>query len=187
MTDTTKPTLLVWMDMEMSGLDPRTDRVLEMATLVTDGDLKVVAEGPELVIHQSESVLEAMDEWNRTHHGDSGLTNRVRESTLDEAEAERLTLEFIAEHCPPQTAPLAGNSIWQDRRFLVEYMPLIDAHLHYRLVDVSSVKELVRRWRPEVLADAPRKAGAHRALEDILESVAELRFYRERIFSAPSA
>ncbi|MDP6538221.1 MAG: oligoribonuclease [Planctomycetota bacterium] len=183
MTNETPAAHLVWIDMEMSGLDPRRDRVLEIATLVTDSELEIVAEGPELVIHQPDSVLEAMDSWNRTHHGESGLTSRVRESTIDEAEAERLTLAFLAEHCPPQTAPLAGNSVWQDRRFLVEYMPALDAHLHYRIVDVSSVKELVRRWRPEVQAEAPRKVGAHRALEDIRESLAELRFYRERLFS----
>ncbi|MAF67245.1 MAG: oligoribonuclease [Planctomycetes bacterium] len=187
MTQAPPATHLVWIDMEMSGLDPRRDRVLEIATLVTDGELEVVAQGPELVIHHPDEVLEAMDSWNRTHHGESGLTARVRESRLDEAEAERLTLAFLAEHCEPQTAPLAGNSVWQDRRFLAEHMPAIDAHLHYRIVDVSSVKELVRRWRPEVLAEAPPKAGAHRALEDIRESLAELRFYRERFFRPPVA
>lgn len=173
---------IVWMDLEMTGLDPERERIIEMATLVTDGDLNVVAEGPELVIHQDDALLEAMDEWNTTHHGESGLTERVRTSTTTEAEAERLTLEFVREHCRERLAPLAGNSIHQDRRFLVKYMPALDAYLHYRNVDVSTVKELVRRWYPRQHAAAPAKKEAHRALDDIRESIEELRYYRASVF-----
>ncbi len=175
--------LLVWIDMEMSGLDPRRERVLEMATLVTDAELRVVAEGPELVIHQSESVLAGMDAWNTEHHGASGLTARVRESTVDEARAEAETLAFL-QSCgvAPRVAPLAGNTIHQDRLFLSTYMPALEQHLHYRNVDVSTVKELVRRWMPEVYAERPKKKSTHRALDDIKESIEELRFYRARAF-----
>jgi oligoribonuclease len=171
---------LVWMDLEMSGLDPDGCAILEIATIVTDADLAIVAEGPDIVVHQSDAVLDAMDEWCTKHHGDSGLTAQVRASTVSLAEAERLTLEFVASHAAPRQSPLCGNTIWQDRRFLVRHMPQLEAHLHYRLVDVSTIKELVRRWYPDL--KAPVKAESHRALDDIRESIAELRFYREHVF-----
>lgn len=171
---------LVWMDLEMSGLDPERCTILEIATIITDAELTVIAEGPDLVIHHDDAVLGAMDEWCTTHHGNSGLTAAVRASTVSLAEAERLTLEFVAAHCPPRASPLCGNTIWQDRRFLIRYMPALDAHLHYRLVDVSTIKELSRRWYPDV--EAPRKSDSHRALDDIRESIAELAFYRRQLF-----
>ncbi len=171
---------LVWMDLEMSGLDPERCTILEIATIITDAELAVIAEGPDLVIHQDDAVLDAMDEWCTKHHGDSGLTAAVRASTVSLAQAERLTLEFVAAHCPPRASPLCGNTIWQDRRFLVRYMPTLDAHLHYRLVDVSTIKELARRWYPDVAA--PPKSDSHRALDDIRESIAELGFYRRQLF-----
>jgi oligoribonuclease len=173
---------LVWMDLEMSGLDPESCRILEVAVLITDGQLEVVAEGPAFAVRQPESVLSAMDAWNTEHHGKSGLIHRVRESQIHEAEAEQRLLEFVRRHAEPRTAPLAGNSIHQDRRFLVKYFPTFEAHLHYRNVDVSTVKELVRRWYPEVFDKRPHKKGTHRALDDILDSIEELRFYRERVF-----
>jgi oligoribonuclease len=174
------PAPLVWMDLEMSGLDPDTCTILEIATLVTDADLNVIAEGPELVIHHDDAVLDAMDEWCTKHHGASGLTAQVKASTISLADAESRTLDFIAAHCEARTAPLCGNTIWQDRRFLVKYMPRVDAHLHYRLVDVSTIKELGRRWYPDL--KVPGKSDAHRAMDDIRESIAELRFYREHLF-----
>lgn len=174
--------LLVWMDLEMTGLDPERERIIEIATIITDGQLNIVAEGPELVIHQSEALLSSMDAWNKEHHGSSGLTGRVRASTVSEADAEAETLAFVAAHTGARTAPLAGNSIHQDRRFLVKYMPALEAHLHYRNVDVSTVKELVRRWYPEVHKRAPKKKETHRALDDIRESLAELAYYRKRAF-----
>lgn len=174
--------LLVWMDMEMSGLAVERERILEVATIVTDGQLNVVAEGPEIVVHQPDSLLEAMDEWNRKHHGESGLIERVRASQIDEAEAQRQVLAFVAQHTPARGAPLAGNSIHQDRLFLAAYMPVVERHLHYRNVDVSTVKELVRRWHPEAYAARPTKRGHHRALDDIRESIDELRYYRRSVF-----
>jgi oligoribonuclease len=173
---------LVWIDMEMSGLDPDRERILEIAAIVTDGDLDVVAEGPELVVHQPDSVLEAMDEWNTSHHGASGLVERVRASQVTEAEAEDQVLAFIAEHVGNKKAPLAGNSVHQDRRFLARYMPKIDDYLHYRLVDVSTIKELCGRWYPDAYRNRPEKKNVHRALDDIRESIDELRFYRTAIF-----
>ena len=176
---------LVWMDLEMSGLDPKTCSILEIASLITDKDLNLIAEGPHLVIHQPSSVLEAMDEWNQKHHSRSGLVEAVKNSTTTLAEAERRTLEFVASHCAPQSSPLCGNTIYQDRRFLIEYMPQLEAYLHYRLVDVSTVKELVKRWYgPEF--QAPPKKQSHKALDDILETVEELRFYRDKVFRSPS-
>jgi oligoribonuclease len=166
--------------MEMSGLDPETSRILELAAILTDADLNVVAEGPEIVIHQPSSVLEAMDEWNTRHHGESGLSARSLGSDVAEEEAERLTLAFLSRHCRPGTSPLCGNSVGQDRLFLKRYMPRLESFLHYRNVDVSSIKELVRRWYPGL--EIPPKRKAHRAKEDILESIAELRFYRSAVF-----
>ncbi|RMH44892.1 MAG: oligoribonuclease [Deltaproteobacteria bacterium] len=175
------------MDLEMTGLDVDRERIIEMATLITDANLDVVAEGPEIVVHQPDEVLDRMDDWNREHHGASGLIDRVRASTVTEAEAERRTLEFLRAHCPPRTAPLAGNSIHQDRLFLRRYMPQLEAHLHYRNVDVSTVKELARRWFPDALAAAPAKRETHRALDDIRESIEELRYYRRTIFRPTGA
>ncbi len=171
---------LVWMDLEMSGLDPDCCTILEIATIVTDAELNVVAEGPDLVIHQDDAVLEAMDEWCTKHHGSSGLTAQVQASTISLAQAEALTLEFLRAHCGAKISPLCGNTIWQDRRFLLRYMPELEAHLHYRLVDVSTLKELARRWYPTL--KAPGKSDSHRALDDIRESIAELKFYREYLF-----
>ena len=175
--------LLLWLDMEMTGLEPARDRVLEIATLVTSANLDLIAFGPELVVHQEDAVLAAMDAWNTKHHGGSGLTARARASTVTEAEAEAATLAFVAAHFGAKERPvLCGNSIHQDRRFIRRYMPAFDARLHYRMVDVSTLKELARRWYPEELVAMPSKNDGHRALDDIQESVAELRFYRERLF-----
>lgn len=173
---------LVWVDLEMTGLDVERERILEIATIVTDGELNVIAEGPELVVHQPPAVLDAMNDWNQKHHGESGLVDRVRASTIDDAEAERLTLAFVAEHVAPQSAPLAGNSIHQDRLFLSRYMKTLEGHLHYRNVDVSTIKELVRRWYPVAYEARPKKKGSHRALDDIRESIEELRYYRAACF-----
>ncbi len=173
---------LVWIDLEMSGLDPERERILEIATIVTDGQLEIVAEGPELVIHQADSLLDAMDDWNRSHHGSSGLTARVRASTLSEAEVEEQTLAFVSAHVGERSAPLAGNSVHQDRLFLARYMPRLERYLHYRNVDVSTVKELVRRWHPKSFEARPTKKASHRALGDIRESIEELRFYRRAVF-----
>lgn len=173
---------LVWIDCEMTGLDVNRERIIEIATLVTNADLEIIAEGPELVIHQSDELLDAMDDWNRKHHGASGLTERVRASTVSETDAENQTLAFLAEHCIERACPLAGNSIHHDRVFLNRYMPRLEAWVHYRNVDVSTIKELARRWYPGVLDSAPAKAEKHRALDDIRESVAELRFYRDHLF-----
>ncbi len=171
----------------MTGLDPSRHVIVEIATLVTDDDLEVVAEGPDLVVHQPPEVLEAMEEPVRSMHERSALLDEVVASSLTVAEAGRLTLEFIKSHVPePGTAPLCGNSIATDRRFLAAYLPDIENHLHYRSIDVSTVKELCRRWYPEEFAAAPAKAGAHRALGDIRESVAELRYYRASIFRPPT-
>jgi len=174
-------TNLVWMDLEMSGLDPKTCVILEIATLITDKDLNLVAQGPSLVVHQPQSVLDAMDDWNKKHHGDSGLSQAVQDSTVTLAEAEQRTLDFIAQHCKPKTSPLCGNTIYQDRRFLIEYMPKLEGFLHYRLVDVSTIKELVKRWYGPAF-QAPQKKQRHKALDDILETVEELKFYRKTVF-----
>jgi oligoribonuclease len=172
---------LVWLDLEMSGLDPERCTILEIATIVTDADLHVVAEGPVVAVYQPESVLDAMDDWNREHHAASGLTARVRSSTRSLADAEAETLAFVQRLCTERSSPLCGNSIHQDRRFLVRYMPRFDAYLHYRNIDVSTIKELVRRWYPNG-PHPPDKKHAHLALDDIRESIAELRFYRENVF-----
>ena len=173
---------LVWMDLEMTGLDPDTDRILEMATIVTDAHLNIVEEGPVLALHQSESALLAMDEWNQTVHSGSGLIGRVRDSTLDESAAEQMTLEFLRRTVAEGKSPLCGNSICQDRRFLYRYMPRLTGYLHYRNVDVSTIKELMSRWCPERLKGFEKK-GSHRALDDIRESIEELKFYRKAFFS----
>jgi len=180
-----EPDRLVWIDLEMTGLDPRRDHLLEMATLITDGRLEVVATGPEIVIHQPEEVLAGMNEWSREHHAASGLLDRVRASTVSVEDAEAQTLAFLRRHCAAASAPLAGNSIHMDRFFLKFHMPTLEGFLHYRNVDVTTVKELARRWAPDVLAGAPRKADSHRALEDIRESIAELAHYRAALFRLP--
>jgi len=171
---------LVWIDLEMSGLDPDACRIMEIATLVTDAELEIVAEGVDIVVHQPDAVLDAMDEWCTSHHGESGLTAAVKASKVSLAEAEAQTLAFLQPLCEAGTSPLCGNSIWQDRRFIARYMPKLDAFLHYRMIDVSTVKELTRRWYPD--AKAPAKGESHRALDDIRESIAELKFYREAVF-----
>jgi oligoribonuclease len=178
MTDPHPP--LIWLDMEMTGLDPDTEHVLEIATLITDAELEVIAEGPDIVVHQPDEILDAMGEWCTEHHGRSGLTEACRRSTISVEEAEAETLAFVREHCPPGKSPLCGNSIGQDRRFIVRHMPKLDAFLHYRSVDVSTLKELCRRWYPDL--PGVTKAEAHRALDDIRESLAELRYYREHVF-----
>ncbi len=176
--------LLVWMDLEMTGLDAQRERIIELAVLITDGNLELVAEGPDLVIHQPDEVLAAMDDWNTRHHGGSGLTDRVRASEITEALAEQQVLAFIDQHVAAKDRPpLAGNSIHQDRRFIRRYMPALDARLHYRLVDVSTVKELARRWYPQIHDKRPPKNESHRALDDIRESIVELRYYRDHVFA----
>ncbi len=172
---------LIWIDLEMTGLDPEQERIIEMASIITDSQLNIVAEGPVIAIHQPDSLLEQMDEWCTRTHGASGLTQRVKESTISEAEAEQQTLDFLGKHLEPGTSPLCGNSIGQDRRFLVKYMPKLEAFFHYRNLDVSTVKELARRWRPDVL-EGVKKHGSHLALDDIRDSINELRHYRDHFF-----
>ena len=169
---------LIWIDLEMSGLNPDTDKVLEVAIVVTDSQLATVAEAPVLVLHQTDAVLAAMDSWNKSTHGKSGLLERVRASPLDEGAVEARMVEFLGEHVAPGTSPMCGNSVHQDRRFLARYMPRLEAYFHYRNLDVSTLKELARRWKPEVLAGLV-KHGKHEALADIYESIDELRYYRE--------
>ncbi len=169
---------LVWMDLEMTGLDPVNDVIIEMATIVTDSNLQLVAEGPVIAVHQSDERLAGMDEWNQTHHGASGLIDRVRASRVSTVEAEAQTLAFLENHVERNSAPLCGNSVWQDRRFLARYMQTLESYLHYRIIDVSSVKELARRWRPELMKGLTKR-NTHTALADIRESIDELKFYRE--------
>ncbi|MBK1617872.1 oligoribonuclease [Lamprobacter modestohalophilus] len=171
---------LIWIDLEMTGLDPFRDQIIEIATLVTDSDLKVLAEGPVLAIRQPEHVLAAMDDWNQTHHAASGLLERVRNSREDERSAEVKTLAFLEAWCKAGASPLCGNSICQDRRFLARWMPRLESFFHYRNLDVSTVKILAQRWAPQV-ADAFKKEGAHLALSDIKESIAELAHYRAEL------
>lgn len=171
---------LIWIDLEMTGLDPETAVIVEIATIVTDGELNPLARGPEMAVAQGKAALDRMDDWSREHHEASGLMDRVRASTTDMAAAEEATLEFLSRHCKPGESPLCGNSVWQDRRFLVKYMPRLNEFLHHRLIDVSTLKELVRRWYPGL--PPYEKRHTHTALSDILESVAELKYYREKIF-----
>lgn len=178
-------THLIWLDMEMTGLDPDSDRIIELAVVITDAELEIVAEGPVLAVHQPESVISAMDEWNTRTHGESGLIERVRASALDEDAAAARMLAFIQEHVPQRSSPMCGNSICQDRRFMARYMPELEAWFHYRNLDVSTLKELARRWRPDVLQGF-RKEGRHEALADIHESIAELRHYREHFLRLQS-
>lgn len=172
---------LIWIDLEMTGLDPDTDVIIEIATLVTDANLNLLAEGPVFAVHQSDAVLSRMDEWNTNQHGKSGLTQRVRDSKVNAAQAEAETIKFLEQWVPKGKSPICGNSICQDRRFLVRGMPKLEAYFHYRNLDVSTIKELARRWRPEVLAGV-KKSGAHLAMDDIKDSVEELKHYRETFF-----
>jgi len=171
------PTHLIWIDMEMTGLDPRKNTIIEIATLVTDANLNIIEEGPELAIHQSNKVLAAMDEWNTEHHGKSGLTKRVRQSNVTISTAERLTLEFLQQHVPANTSPMCGNTIHQDRHFLYFYMPKLEKYFHYRHIDVSTIKELAKRWVPKL--PEVEKESRHLAMSDIYESIEELKYYRE--------
>ncbi|KAL5494506.1 hypothetical protein EMCRGX_G015856 [Ephydatia muelleri] len=173
---------LVWVDLEMGGLDTNVHTILEMACAITDSELNVVAETPDIVIHQSDDVLSAMTPWCVEHHGKSGLTAACQNSNISLAEAEEIMVTFVKSHVPKGECPLAGNSIYSDKRFLEKYMPSFMAHLHYRMVDVSTVKELCRRWHPDAYSAAPRKEAKHRAIDDIRESIAELRYYRNSIF-----
>lgn len=175
------PDNLIWIDLEMTGLSSQTDRIIEIATIVTDSQLNLLAEGPMLAIHQPDDLLAAMDDWNRQQHGESGLVARVRASRLDERMAEQQTLEFLRQYVPPGQSPMCGNSICQDRRFMARCMPELEAFFHYRNLDVSTVKELGRRWYPERIKGF-NKSSTHLALQDIRDSIDELRFYRERLF-----
>jgi oligoribonuclease len=174
---------LVWLDMEMTGLDPDKDRIIEIAIVVTDSHLKTLAEAPVAVVHQADAVLDAMDDWNRSTHARSGLIDKVKASTLTEAVAEEQLLAFLAQHVPARTSPMCGNSICQDRRFLARCMPRLEAYFHYRNLDVSTLKELAKRWRPDV-AKGLSKQGKHEALADIYESIEELMYYREHFLKA---
>ena len=178
------PNNLIWIDMEMTGLVPDSDRIIEIALLVTDSQLQLVAEGPVLVVRQPDEVLEAMDSWNKSVHGKSGLTEKVKAANLDEAAAERQALAFLAQHVPANTSPMCGNSICQDRRFLARWMPKLESHFLYRNLDVSTLKELVKRWKPEAIKEMMKlKQGKHEALADIYESIEELKFYRKAVMT----
>jgi|ERR1051325_9808490 oligoribonuclease len=173
------PNALIWIDLEMTGLNPDADRIIEMAVIITNGALDVMAEGPVLAVRQPRALLDGMDEWNKRTHGASGLIDRVLNSTIDEAAAERQMLDFIARYVPAKRSPMCGNSICQDRRFLARTMPTLEAWFHYRNLDVSTLKELASRWRPDI-ANGFTKRATHRALDDVKESIDELRYYRER-------
>ncbi len=177
-----KNATLIWLDLEMTGLVPETDRIIEIATLITDGDLNIVAEGPVLAVKQSDEILAGMDDWNQKHHGASGLIDRVKKSAISERDAELQTLEFLREHSNQKSSPLCGNSICQDRRFMANYMPELEEWFHYRNLDVSTLKELARRWKPSVLETLVKK-GTHQAMDDIKESVEELRHYRKHFIA----
>jgi oligoribonuclease len=173
------PDNLIWIDLEMTGLQPETDLIIEIATIVTDKDLRVLAEGPVYAVHQSDYALAAMDQWNRNQHGGSGLIDRVRASRIDSATAERDTIRFLGEWLEPGRSPMCGNSVCQDRRFLARHMPALEGYFHYRNLDVSTLKELAHRWAPHLMASF-QKSSSHLALDDVRESIRELQFYRER-------
>ena len=168
---------LIWIDLEMTGLEPQQDQIIEIATVVTDANLAILAQGPVIAIHQADEIMNSMDEWNTRHHGDSGLTSRVRNSNSSMADAERETLEFLRKYVMPGKSPMCGNSICQDRRFMARLMPELEAFFHYRNLDVSTLKELARLWKPDLVGGFAKK-GAHLALDDILESIDELKYYR---------
>ncbi|QLE86892.1 oligoribonuclease [Shewanella sp. Scap07] len=172
---------LIWVDLEMTGLDPTVDRVIEIATIVTDSQLNILAEGPVIAIHQTDEALSVMDDWNIKHHGESGLIERVKASTYSEADAIEQTIAFLSQYVPKGVSPMCGNSIGQDRRFMNRHMPALEDYFHYRNIDVSSIKELVKRWDPEVMKGFTKR-GTHQALIDIQESIAELQFYRDKVF-----
>lgn len=174
---------LIWIDLEMTGLDPFNDVIIEIATIVTDAQLTTIAEGPVFAVHQPDTLLAGMDDWNQSHHSASGLIERVRSSPLDTSEAERLTLEFLQRYTVPKSSPMCGNSICQDRRFLARLMPELESHFHYRNLDVSTLKELAKRWAPEV-AHAFKKDPVHRAMDDIRDSIRELQHYRDHLLRA---
>lgn len=172
---------LIWIDLEMTGLEPDTDHIIEIATIVTDSDLNILAEGPVMAIHQSDEVISGMDEWNTKHHGESGLIDRIRKSTFTAADAEQKTIDFLQDYVPAGVSPMCGNSICQDRRFMAREMVVLEEYFHYRNLDVSTPKELMRRWRPELMSGFKKK-GAHVALDDIRESIEELKYYRKTFF-----
>ena len=172
---------LVWLDMEMTGLDPECDRIIELAMIVTDNNLELIAELPVWVVHQSDAQLDAMDDWNKNTHGNSGLISKVKASVLDEAAVESAALTFMQAYVPKRASPMCGNSIGQDRRFMVRYLPMLEDYFHYRNLDVSSVKELAYRWRPDILSSFEKK-GSHLALDDIRDSIRELRHYKQHFF-----
>lgn len=176
---------LIWIDLEMTGLDTQQDKIIEIATIVTDSDLNVIAEGPMLAIHQSDEIMNGMDEWNTRQHGASGLTKRVKESTIDEAEAERQTIAFLEQHVTKGKSPMCGNSICQDRRFLARCMPELEAYFHYRNLDVSTLKELAVRWAPGI-SNGFTKNSSHLALDDTRDSINELKYYRENFITLPT-
>jgi len=171
---------LIWIDLEMTGLYPDTDSIIEIATIVTDKELNILAEGPVLAVHQSKQTMDAMDAWNQKHHGQSGLIERVLSSTLSESDVEQQTIEFLKQWVPEGASPMCGNSICQDRRFMAKTMPLLEAFFHYRNLDVSTLKELASRWAPEIMKGF-KKQATHQALDDVLESIAELKYYREHL------
>lgn len=173
---------LIWIDLEMTGLDPKTDRIIEIATIVTDSDLNILAEGPVIAVHQSDEQLALMDEWNQNTHGKSGLIKRVRQSSFSEQQAEEITLAFLQQWVPENCSPICGNTIGQDRRFLFNYMPKLEKYFHYRYLDVSTIKELAKRWKPEILKGIT-KQGTHQALDDIRDSISELVYYRQHFFN----
>ena len=172
---------LIWIDLEMTGLNPATDRIIEIATIVTDSNLNILAEGPVIAIHQSNELLALMDDWNKNTHGKSGLIERVRQSTVNEQQAEQQTIEFLKQWVPANSSPICGNTIGQDRRFLFNYMPNLESYFHYRYLDVSTIKELAKRWKPEILKGIT-KQNTHQALDDIRDSIAELIYYRQHFF-----
>ncbi|SJL85417.1 oligoribonuclease [Vibrio palustris] len=173
---------LIWIDLEMTGLDPNVHKIIEIATIVTDSQLNILAEGPVLAIHQAESELEKMDEWCTTTHTESGLVERIRQTTVTEDQAVAQTIQFLEQWVPKGASPICGNSIGQDRRFLYKYMPELEQYFHYRYLDVSTIKELTRRWQPELLKGVTKK-GSHLALDDIRDSIAELQYYRKKVFA----
>ena len=174
---------LIWIDLEMTGLDTQHDQIIEIATVVTDSTLAILGQGPVIAIHQPDEIMNSMDSWNTSHHGDSGLTSRVSQSTSSTEDAERETLEFLRQYVAPGKSPMCGNSICQDRRFMARLMPELEAFFHYRNLDVSTLKELARLWKPELTGGFVKK-GAHLALDDILESIEELKYYREHLICA---